>query len=549
MLRSLLTLFAFVATACVCASQTRAADGGLTLVVDFDATPITIRAAIGGETPPDHALPPAASCLKDLYPAWQSPHAATSLLLAWSSAGAKTHAYRLDGPAVKFTDRIDRRDQHLERGPTATRDIRVIHLASADRLAVFDVGRDVSGMPVIQQTARFKIGSGGVGMPPATIPGFRDLQVSWNPAITIQLTDLGILEPQGVGAETVVPIHGSRAPDEAFDIVVMGDGFASNCALDHLEERIRRFSVQLFGGDYQPLGDAPAVHFDGIPPFSLPGVADLVSIYLIRNLSNQSGISFCPCSGEVVDTWLGVRGNFTDYDYAADYGTDYPERIVHALEAVASPSLIEAVLVVPNCSDYGGTGLREQRLAYASMVDDPDLFTHLAIHELAHAAADIGDEYNGCSTERQFPIPYCNIATPAQLTSGEAWWTELASEDELVTGSNLKYVQECADSAINKDVLGRFARAMYVDLPGTPCKCDWNTDPRGCGYYRPEADCKMRHIEPHYPDFCRVCEHVLHTVIRRAAGSPCTPPANGGPMAAKCLCSELVPTPSPGPDG
>jgi hypothetical protein len=346
----------------------------------------------------------------------------------------------------------------------------------------------------------------------------------------------GPQQTEAAGPE-VLRLYGTRDVREAFDLVILGDGFdASPKDSAALVGRATAYTERLLG-----LGPAP-----GIAPFNEPAVRDLINIHLVVTPSKDSGITACPAARcyEVSETALGVRGNFNG-NGPTDFDTEDRAAIVRAAAAAGDPNYLDGFLVILNCPEYGGRGFREHTLAYVSRVANVATFVRLATHELAHAIADLGDEYESCDVEHEVPRSFCNIATPKQLPS-DVWWSKLARPNELAPDQlTLAARTECRDSSepsYAAGTLGLFWGTMFVAAPHAPCACenDRCSLQRGdlChlyeGYYRPQSNCLMRAVE-HREGFCRVCAHVLRRTIEESARGPRLSTDPRRPLADRCF--------------
>lgn len=517
---------------------------GLTLVIDFDAHPVHISTALMGPRPDEHAMPPQLTALQ-LESILAGGTEGARVLVGRLTATGAWAGYQLAATPVSFLDRPEPETGVLRGDAGTGRDIQVVHVPAMDIVATLDLlavrPADVTGpaTPAWMLTGLFSI-AGAAKIAPfiSADVGLAGLELAGQP-IPVETTSFAEVFSSVSFRPKPIRISGRRPPESAFDIVVLGDGFAWNELAD-LESRTRDFAARLLGSGYDPPAGRPAdgPSRRGIAPFSDPGVAELVSIHLIPLPSRQSGITYCPCSAIERDTVLGVRGNFTDRGFSFDYDTDDFGRIEAALELIGSSTGdIEAVLVIANCQDYGGRGYRERRTAFVSMVPSGSELANLAAHELAHAVADLGDEYEGCNTEADVGRSFCNIANAEQRKRNDVWWANIADEGdyEVVDEKRaLTVVEYCDGPEEEEGRLGLFAGAMFIDLPGPPCHCDPDTDRRVCVFYRPEKTCKMRNIRDH---FCGACRHVLRETIRRAATGNAMP----RPPAGKPECFDPGP--------
>ena len=486
------------------------ADEGLSLVVDFGQRPLRVVAAYRGAPPPGHHLPHSVAMEEDgadLPPARQQ-----RFVSLHDEDGECLTAFKLPQGATSFLDGRDGGSGRPTGGLAAGRDCHLLHLPCTREMKVLgfcDTAYRPEGARASSVRNRMLLAGA------FTFPGVEKVpdRLRFPDGAEIALPkDVPALEeespPGGGDSVEVVHIHGERPPHEAFNIVVLGDGY-TEVELPALEARAREFAARLLGSSEDPT--AP-----GIAPFSKPELRERISIDLIKAASEDHGVTFCPGCTQERNTFFKVRGNFTGSGMPTDYDTDDLVGLYSAVTAVADLAHIEAILVIPNCAQYGGRGFRDRRLAFASALPSMENFTHLAIHELAHAVADLGDEYRSCDVERDVPRIFRNIATPSQLAAGPPWWIRLAEAHEI-EGGELRVQHRCqgpVPTGADANALGMFWGAQFIEAAASPCECDHQNDQRLCGYFRPMRRCKMRRIRH---DFCRVCQHVLEEAIRAVA--------------------------------
>lgn len=290
-------------------------------------------------------------------------------------------------------------------------------------------------------------------------------------------------------------------PADRFDIVILGDGFT----LSELAEFDRR-------------AEAIANGLIAMPPFS--ALASKINIHTVRAVSLESGITDCPASGASKSTYFGVRGNFNGL-YPGFVGTVTPERVYEAAELIAPRGQLEVYLVIANCPMEGGSAFPAQRLAFVTMYADTTRFVNFAAHELAHVIAGTCEEYIGCAEQDPMQA-YPNQATDAQRIADTISWKPLARPGELdslgrfraqhVFGDRFDQNHQPVVAPELTGMLGAYwgSQNIATGMDPTPCGCHPYDDPRGAGFFRPMAECRMRKS---FFDFCRVCSAQLTEVI------------------------------------
>jgi hypothetical protein len=293
--------------------------------------------------------------------------------------------------------------------------------------------------------------------------------------------------------------------DRAFNIVILGDGFA-DVEVKMFDQRARALTKRLLK----------------IRPFNRRAVRKRLAVHVVRAVSRHSGIDNCPYPNVCKDTYFDVEGNWDNAGYAGYPGTSSEATIFDAGALIAPPCRIRLYVMLVNTALYGGKADPRKRIAYASIVADDETLANLVAHESAHTFARLGDEYIGCKPVPKHK-PYPNLATKGDIAADRVAWKSLAEPEELDHG-RFKAHHKCGmelDKITGEPVLkpkslqrmlGLFWGCMYVD-PGPRPKggCDPWTDRRGARYYRPEARCKMRKLA--WP-FCRPCRtHIVKVIL------------------------------------
>jgi hypothetical protein len=311
----------------------------------------------------------------------------------------------------------------------------------------------------------------------------------------------------------------SRLPDKnpanAFDVVILGDGFTDLDDFDQWAKKIAEAVLSIVPPRYQ----------------------DDVNIHRVRTLSSQKGITHCwneeqtRCDDTTVSTYYGVQGMWTDptgeQGGPGYFGTPNLCRVEEEISKIAPRDQIELVIILANCSRYGGDADMVNRIAYLPAYDDPSypgLFAELVAHESAHAIALLGEEYVSCLPPDALPLwSFPNIATRDDVQQG-VWWKILANPEELLPDGSFRAFHHCKgpfncaceptlDPGANLKMLGLFWGAMYGECgpPDTECPLSYYCS-ASC-YYRPMNKCKMRYL---FEPFCRVCQRKLEEAIRKA---------------------------------
>ncbi len=223
------------------------------------------------------------------------------------------------------------------------------------------------------------------------------------------------------------------------------------------------------------------VSFFSTPPYNV--YANCFNINAVSVASAQSGADHYTPGVRLVDTYfnssfdsyganrvLTIPPNDRDASYANGQGK------VDALVASLIPeSDLEVVLV--NDLQYGGTG--GARLVVSLAGEAPEI----ALHEMGHTLAKLGDEYSD-------PFPYGNQEEPNTTTQTERslikWNSWILPGTPVPTPA----------VASNFTAVGLFEGAHY----------------HATGWYRPQHNCKMRTLGA---PFCAVCRETVVLAIYR----------------------------------
>lgn len=271
-------------------------------------------------------------------------------------------------------------------------------------------------------------------------------------------------------------IGGTAELRRAFNILMLAEGFtdAEQTVFDQACGEVR---------------DA----FLGTPPYDQ--VADGLNFFRLNVMSLDSGAD---------DPSAGIRVR-TYFD--ATFGVNGVQRLLGCNQSTALRTAAgrlpqyTTALVVVNSSQYGGSG-----------GDAPTFSLHqsakeIALHEMGHSRFALADEYSYYLDEnesghdhhpRHEPnAPNVTIAA----NRGRLKWSGLVAADTPIptkTNPDCRFVDNSATD-LPPGIVGLFEGAGYYH----------------CGAYRPEFDCKMRHLGV---PFCRVCADAILQRLRRRIG-------------------------------
>jgi hypothetical protein len=165
--------------------------------------------------------------------------------------------------------------------------------------------------------------------------------------------------------------------------------------------------------------------------------------------------------------------------------------------ATAHVPEVDLTIMIVNSTQYGGSG---GPVAVYSL--DPSA-VEIALHEAGHTAFALADEYDselgGAQPHPAIEPPHVNVTirqTPGvfnQLTNLQTlkWrWAYTPGTPLPTTVANYTCTKNIAPSPVPAGTVGSFVGGDYYN----------------CGIYRPEYDCKMRHLgQP----FCKVCQQQI----------------------------------------
>ncbi len=199
----------------------------------------------------------------------------------------------------------------------------------------------------------------------------------------------------GGGPPAVTTIHGGGDPDHRLDITFVGDGFT--------EEEL---------GDYADRVAALTAALLAEPPFDR--YAPAISIHRVDVVSPESGVDHDPEFGILRDTALDMGFWCAGIERLLCVDTAKAR-----LFAGLAPGR-DLVIAVANSATYGGAGYED----LATVPGANGLAGELLLHELGHALADLGDEYELEGTyDGPEPVPR-NVSTldaEAMASAGTKW--------------------------------------------------------------------------------------------------------------------------------
>ncbi len=262
----------------------------------------------------------------------------------------------------------------------------------------------------------------------------------------------------------------SGVPAEKIDVVVLGDGYVKS---------------QLGpGGKFEKDVASFKDTFFREPPFKW--YRDSFNWYAVYVESFDEGAEDRPFENK--------RRNAFD----CTYNVGGIERLLQfqdhrsVLDAARNAPAIDVIFVIVNDGRYGGSGGTVRDRQSGRFIPAPCFSSHgnpsyqVAIHELGHSFANLGDEYVDPGVAENYPLPRRDrdIENP-NLTLA----SRLESTDKEYLRANLKW-------------------AHFLDLPGADGKIGIHEGAyfREKGVYRPAEDCKMRSYDK---AFCPVCQEAL----------------------------------------
>jgi hypothetical protein len=300
-----------------------------------------------------------------------------------------------------------------------------------------------------------------------------------------------------VGAVSKIVDNGGDA--ERFDVVLLAEGYTSA-------------ELETFGMQAQVFADA----LFATAPFSTNCSA--INVWRIDVASNESGADDpSSCSG-------GTGATVATYFDATACADGSQRRLVRVNEATALDVLNENVpgwdqaIVLVNTDTYGGSS----GSVTVSTTTGP--WDQVAIHEMAHSAFGLADEYDyfdGCDVDVDRDVHPAVEPAESNVTTDAtgAKWSDLISVDTPLPTTENEDCEQCdpqGNPFPDETVVGTFEGAHYYH----------------CDAYRSAFDCTMRN----FASFCPVCtRRILETLAPFQPDN--TPPVcdANGPYEFECL--------------
>ncbi|MFB6578583.1 M64 family metallopeptidase [Streptomyces sp. NPDC056402] len=267
-------------------------------------------------------------------------------------------------------------------------------------------------------------------------------------------------------------------PLHRWNLVIMGDGYQ--------EAQLSTFINDVQSLVNNLLGSAP---FNRVPK--------AINIYRIDVSSTDSGAddpAACGGTGATPRTYFDAT--FCSYGNAQLLTVNDGTALTVARRYLPYKA---QVLVLVNSTQYGGSGGPD--VAVASR--DPDIVT-IVMHELAHSAFDLGDEYEtyaGCGDQDDKNFfhpavepPYPNVTTHSNRATIK--WRDLIAPTTRIPTTRNANCEFCdpQPNPVTPDTVGAFEGADYYH----------------CGAFRPQFNCVMRGLRSPY---CAVCaRHIRRTL-------------------------------------
>jgi hypothetical protein len=262
----------------------------------------------------------------------------------------------------------------------------------------------------------------------------------------------------------------SGAPPEKVDVVILGDGYLRS----HLGP----------GGKFDKDLAAFKEVFFREPPFKW--YRDSFNWYAVYVESYDEGAEDRPAENHkrnAFDSTYNVGGIERLLQFQDQRGV---------LEAARNAPEIDVIFVIVNDERYGGSGGVVRDRQTGRTLPAPCFSSHgtpsfqVAIHELGHSFANLGDEYVDESAAGNYPLPgrHRDLENP-NLTLARG----LDLDDPASWRKDLKW-------------------GHFLDLPGAAGKVGLHEGAyfREEDVYRPSADCKMRTYDQ---SFCPVCQEAI----------------------------------------
>jgi hypothetical protein len=266
-------------------------------------------------------------------------------------------------------------------------------------------------------------------------------------------------------------IFGSAPPNQAFNVVLLAEGFTAAQQSD--------FNTAC--GEF-------VTALRATPPFD--ELSPAINIFRVNVSSTDSG------ADDPIAT--GGTGAVVSTYFDASFGNNGIRRLlvcnastVLQVAAAQVPEFTVAIAVV-NSTIYGGSGGSVGTYSLAGGA------TEIAVHEMGHTAFGLADEYpyyaggNETDHDQHPPVEPSepNVTTNTDRNTLK-WRSAVLPSTAIPTMSNPACNQpDSRPSPVPPDTVGLFEGAHYYH----------------CGAFRPQYDCKMRNLGV---AFCRVCSQVI----------------------------------------
>ena len=291
---------------------------------------------------------------------------------------------------------------------------------------------------------------------------------------TFPLADIPEMPEYEFADAPVTKIVGNAPPEEALDVVILGDGYTED-------------ELGLFKTHAGKISTA----FTQVQPYS--EYFKRLNFYRVDIPSQESGASYDCSDTEEIE---GCVDNFRETAFGSVFplrlgvllGMEVSDRAIFQLKQwsvyqAASLAPFDTVVILVNTKKYGAFGIYN-----ASLSAYLDNLGRVTVHEMGHSFSLLGDEYvvEGDICQAYLLTPdYPNLSPLGTTPSDVKWVDWLTWNVPLPTPS---------DDAAWSDAVGLFAGA------GAGC----------VDYYRPKADCLMRSTSSGAP-LCPVCkEQTIH---------------------------------------
>ncbi len=270
------------------------------------------------------------------------------------------------------------------------------------------------------------------------------------------------------------------ATGDKIDVVILGDGYLKS----HLGT----------GGKFEKDVTAFKEHFFNEIPFK--HFRDSFNWYSVYVESFDEGAEDGPSRNE-------KRNAFN-----SSYHIGGIERLLQfqdsraVMEAARNAPAIDIIFVIVNDRRYGGSGGTVRDRETGRLIPAPCFSSHgvpsyqVAIHELGHSFANLGDEYVDETVQSSYPLPR-------------------GGRD--LENPNLTRLED-ADELSPAELRQKLKWGHFLDLPGAEGRVGVHEGGffREKGVWRPSANCKMRtYDEPFCPVCCEAIVRKIHDLTRR----------------------------------